>query len=408
MSKGPSVYFPGLNALRFLAAAAVMVTHIELMKLYFGLRNVWVNADAKVSSFPLKHALNGDFDWRAPMVAEAGPLGVVFFFVLSGYLITYLLCAERTQTGSISIKQFYVRRILRIWPLYYFILLLGFFVLPHLAWFEVPRQSAQLNDNFSGNLLFFTIILPNIAYSLYDAIPNIGQAWSIGVEEQFYFIWPLLMLLYGRSWRVIVVFMAAFIGLKMGVLLFEAVYNPEWIGPLKKFLAMSKMENMAMGALGAWWLYHRREKIPKWVFASRVPWVSAIGVLALVYLTPKFVQNGIHLVHGLLFLLIIVNISNRPRGSEVLENRTFDFLGRISYGIYMYHMMIVVLAMHIVRHLLPETKALTPIQNVLLYLGVTALTIGVSAASYYGMEARFVRMKKKFSAVVSGDNAKEV
>src|SRR5688572_30760956 len=96
------VFFKGLNGLRFFAALAVIITHVELMKGVFGLPSYW----------------------QEPFFFDLGGLGVYFFFVLSGFLITYLLLVERRQIGRISIKKFYVRRILRIWPLYYFIMVL--------------------------------------------------------------------------------------------------------------------------------------------------------------------------------------------------------------------------------------------------------------------------------------------
>ncbi len=107
MKKIEKVYFPGLNALRFIAASAVIITHIELLKGFFGLKSFWQN----------------------PLLYNLGGLGVYFFFVLSGFLITYLLLKEKTVLNDIKIKNFYIRRILRIWPLYFFILILGLFVL---------------------------------------------------------------------------------------------------------------------------------------------------------------------------------------------------------------------------------------------------------------------------------------
>src|ERR1044071_5481753 len=91
------IYFPGLNGLRFLAASAVIITHVELLKGVLGLPNHWKN----------------------PVLFNLGGLGVYFFFVLSGFLITYLLLSEKNMTGHISIKKFYFRRIFRIWPIYY-------------------------------------------------------------------------------------------------------------------------------------------------------------------------------------------------------------------------------------------------------------------------------------------------
>ena len=111
-----NVYLPGLNALRFFAAFLVIVTHIELLKGQLGFSNSW----KFLEQFNL------------------GGLGVYFFFVLSGFLITYLLIHEKEKTGTIKIKAFYIRRLLRIWPLYYFITLLAFFILPNFEMMLVP------------------------------------------------------------------------------------------------------------------------------------------------------------------------------------------------------------------------------------------------------------------------------
>lgn len=119
------IYFPNLNGLRFIAAFMVIVYHIEQFLSYFGYQNLT----------------------RNPVIKLIGPLGVELFFVLSGFLITYLILAEEKVTKTISIKDFYIRRILRIWPLYYFVGFLAFFVLPHLAIFNIPIYS----DIFSGN-----------------------------------------------------------------------------------------------------------------------------------------------------------------------------------------------------------------------------------------------------------------
>ncbi len=100
-------FFSGLNSLRFFASLAVVITHIELLKGVFG----------------YKH------NWNTPVFFNLGGLGVYFFFVLSGFLITFLLLKEKELFGEIKIKAFYIRRILRIWPLYYFICVLGFFIL---------------------------------------------------------------------------------------------------------------------------------------------------------------------------------------------------------------------------------------------------------------------------------------
>ena len=109
------VYFPNLNGVRFLAALVVIIHHVEMGKFWFGQPNIYD-----------KSFVGGVF----------GQLGIIMFFVLSGFLITYLLLEEHRKTGTISIKDFYIRRMLRIWPVYYLIVILGFFVFPQISFFR--------------------------------------------------------------------------------------------------------------------------------------------------------------------------------------------------------------------------------------------------------------------------------
>ena len=114
------IYFQNLNGLRFFAALLVIIHHIEQMKNSLGLEN----------------------NWNLPVVLVIGKLGVILFFVLSGFLITYLLLEEERYTQTISIKDFYMRRILRIWPLYFLILLISFFVLTYVPFFYIGNSLA--------------------------------------------------------------------------------------------------------------------------------------------------------------------------------------------------------------------------------------------------------------------------
>src|SRR6266850_3985807 len=93
-----AVHFPGLNGLRFLAALTVVLYH---------------------ASFSFEYAGIPQYDYLVRLNLQTGFLCVVFFFVLSGFLITYLLLAEEAETGEIYVRGFYLRRVLRIWPLYY-------------------------------------------------------------------------------------------------------------------------------------------------------------------------------------------------------------------------------------------------------------------------------------------------
>ncbi|MDP1800300.1 MAG: acyltransferase, partial [Bacteroidota bacterium] len=169
MEGSKNIYFKGLNGLRFFAAFAVIITHIELIKDQMHCPNLY---------------------YTSKMIFELGGLGVVFFFVLSGFLITYLLLKEKELTDTINVKKFYIRRVLRIWPLYFLIVILGFFVLPHFHFMEISFF-AKYNAHLSVfNLVLFLVMLPNLAFAIFKPLPHIGQLWSIGVEEQFYLLWP--------------------------------------------------------------------------------------------------------------------------------------------------------------------------------------------------------------------------
>jgi peptidoglycan/LPS O-acetylase OafA/YrhL len=401
------VYFPGLNGLRFFAAFAVIVTHVELMKKYLGFNNNWYDPGRAITSYPLQHILDGDINWLNPLVAEAGPLGVIFFFVLSGFLITYLLYVERENVGHISVKNFYLRRIFRIWPLYYFLFILGFFVLPNFDFFYVPGQTEELEVNFWGNFWTYLAIFPNLGYSMFQAVPNIGQSWSIGVEEQFYLIWPLLIRFFKKPLHAILWVTVVLLALKAGVVITTRFYSPEWMLVLKKFLAMSKIECMAIGALGAWLLYYKKERLLNLMRSTVAQIASFVGIIALLYLTPAIVQDGVHLVFGVCFLIIILNVSTNPKSLLKLEYKLFNTLGKISYGIYMYHLMIVVFTIHFYKWAMGKENVFTFTDGLLVYLMATVLTIGVSWLSYTYFEHRFIRMKSKFSRVLSGDEAKK-
>ena len=138
-------FFPGLNALRFCAAMAVLLTHVEFVKkvMLHG-DGYWLKIEERIQQSAISSILRdgpqAPIPWLSPFVSFGGYVGVIFFFVLSGFLITYLLLEEKRVSATVAVKKFYMRRILRIWPLYYFLVVLGFVVLPHIDVFRVISQ----------------------------------------------------------------------------------------------------------------------------------------------------------------------------------------------------------------------------------------------------------------------------
>ncbi len=378
------VYFPGLNGLRFFAALAVLVTHVELLKGNQGYSNVWKN----------------------PFIFQAGGLGVVFFFVLSGFLITYLLFREESATGTISVKDFYLRRIFRIWPLYYFVTVLVFFLLPSFEFFQLPYYTHHFEQNFDSALWMYVFMLPNLAMAMFPPVPLGGQLWSIGVEEQFYLMWPALIKYARKALRTILITGVVVIGVK-GMIwgLYQSGMTYWWLEVLKSFLAMSKLECMVIGGIGAYWLFTDRLSILRPLFDKRVQAMAYLLIPLMIWVLPDAVQDVGHLLFSCCFLIIILNVSSNQGSLVKLEHKVLNYLGKISYGIYMYHFIAILIVLKGLEY--TEVRGVSPeAWNVLVYAGSILLTIMMSGLSYAFFEKPFLKLKVRFSRVISGDFSK--
>ena len=360
------IYFPGLNGLRFLSALAVIITHVELMQDKLGLENSWSNL----------------------LIRNLGVIGVSFFFVLSGFLITYLMIEERDRFKSFSVKSFYLRRIFRIWPLYFLILILGFFILPNFTY--VPFFSENLEINFLSNLIIYLFIFPNIALSIFPAVPLIGQSWSIGVEEQFYLIWPIIFKFFKNFNLILLIkLLFLFVFMKFVFLLFSLQIDSNWLLVVKKNLAMLKFENMIIGAMGAV-IMKKKDRYIKYVLNNMALFFSVTGIFLSLYIIPNYLRDGLHILHALFFIIVILNVSSNPSSFLKLENKLLNFLGRISYGIYMYHLIVIYFTIKVLEIYDINSK-------LLLYTLSILITCIVSYISYIIFEKRFLNLKDKFA-----------
>jgi peptidoglycan/LPS O-acetylase OafA/YrhL len=337
------------------------------------------------------------------LIFELGSLGVIFFFVLSGFLITYLLLQEKKVTQTIAVKKFYLRRILRIWPLYYFIVLLGFLVLPHFHFLDNPYLNRFLDNNFGPNFVLYLLFLPNLAFSIYAAVPHIGQTWSIGVEEQFYLLWPLIVKHSKNILRALCLVIGILIVLKIIVLMLcKQMPDNSALKIIKPFLAMTKMESMAIGGIGAYYLFNGHPKI-KLLFSNILLIASLVTIVVLVYFTPAIIQDGIYLVYSVLFLIIILNVSSNPGCIIKLENKIFRVLGNISYGIYMYHLIVIALVFAFLKRIGFSIND-GFVSQLTVYSLTILLTILISWLSYSYFEKWFLNLKHRFTIIKSGSN----
>ena len=381
MKESSKIYFPGLNGLRFYAALAVIITHIELMKGKLGFINIW----------------------NEPIIHQLGVKGVSFFFVLSGFLITYLLLIERQNTNRISLKDFYLRRILRIWPLYFFILILGFFVFPYFSFFDIPYFTDHFEEDYFWNLVFYVLIFPNLAFSIFNAVPLIGQSWSIGVEEQFYILWPIILKLKKTlTFKFLISILFLLILFKAGILLASYFSDSQMMQYVKKFAAMAKFENMVIGGIGALIIKNKIQYLLDFIKTPIILLFSISFIFISIYIFPDYVLDGIHLINSFLFLIIIINVSTNPDSFLKLENRIYKLLGKISYGIYMYHLIVIFIVIKSMIYF-GYTNFSSLKANIVLYVFSIGITIVISHFSYNYFEGYFLKMKGKYTSIRSGD-----
>ncbi len=382
--EGRPIHFPGLNGVRFFAAFAVMIYHVEVFKTFSGVKS----------------------EVTHPFWQVLGPQGVVCFFVLSGFLITYLLLEEQGRRGRIDLRKFYLRRILRIWPLYYFVLVLGF----ALAWPLAARLGfpEAISRPLAPQIALYAALLPNLSWVAFGTIPFVNPLWSVGVEEQFYLIWPALL----RGLRrrvvpllsgVIALLVAARIGLPaMATTLHPAgVLSPSWEIGLAFFDTL-KLECMAIGGLLAQLVHADRKRVLA-TLRHPVAQVLSMGFVVIALWTGARLGAVDNIVWGGAFGVLILNVATNPRSLLTLEHPLLERLGRISYGLYLYHSFAEAGVLLLLRRLMESGQiALSYFTfNVLLYGASIALTIAVASVSYRYLEKPFLDMKPRFTVVPS-------
>lgn len=360
-------YRPELDLLRFFSFLAVFAVHTLTYPVdYLVKRHVPVLL-AKIA---------------LPFV-YGGAFGVDLFFVLSAYLITDLLLREKQQFGHLNIRAFYMRRILRIWPLYYVFI-------ATVVIFPALDLAHQFRPQF---LIPFLLFVGNWSFVLLGWPASIiVPLWSVSVEEQFYLLWPPLVARLTRE-RIVV---AAWIMVASAnaVRVYEIVISHStavhlWANTLAHLDSLAAGIGMAVLMRG---------RVPDWRIGNRL--VLAVAAVLLFALRGYFVGEmktpqslgdvlgyPVVVVGCCLFLISFLGLRVRVP--------FLTYLGKISYGLYVYHM----LAVRLAERMLPEAGGVVHIVERLLL--ALSLTIVISAVSYSVIEKPFLKLKRRFTFVDS-------
>jgi peptidoglycan/LPS O-acetylase OafA/YrhL len=377
-ASAPKLFFPNLDGLRFFCFLAVFFFHA-------------FSADLEV--------IKADPVWNFVKLRlfGNGSLGVSFFFVLSGYLITTLLLAEKAYAGKINVPMFYLRRVLRIWPLFYACVAFGFLVFPLL------KSALGQPGHEPANPLSFIFFFNNIdAIRIRPDSSLLSVLWSVAVEEQFYIFWPLLIAFVPERWLT-----PTFWGIIGGSFVFRALNAHQPL--VLHFHTFSCIGDMAFGGWAALLTRAPDSPVRQWIRnLSRPSLMLLYAALAalLLFRAELFESVAVlipfdRLVCALVFALVILEQNYAERSLFKMSNfPRLSRLGQLTYGLYCLHFVGLLASMIILKKLgLNQTLWHEMLLDPALSL---AIAIGVAWLSYRFFESPFLRLKDRFAVITKG------
>ncbi|HMR98051.1 MAG TPA: acyltransferase [Anaerolineales bacterium] len=364
MESKPRFYLPELDGLRFIAFLLVFIHNAP-----------------SISSSKIWTALH-----------EYGWVGVDLFFCLSGFLITKLLLEEYQKIQAIKIRFFYVRRMLRILPLYFFFVATTYLV-------------AFASNNIGKNPIFHISALvflgDNFATAFVSPNPlfHTVHLWTISYEAQFYLFAPWFILFFGGSKEKAQRMLLSLLllgNIVRAILIYQ--HTPH---PMIYVLPVTHFESILAGvALGLGFFDSILNKLKDWMLL-----LIGITCFGLVINLPNIETIGWHLILtytlagiGSVFIVLSVMKERPSPRSNFLYNKYFVKLGKVSYSLYIYHLVCLVIADRIVRLILPITSANYSITMAIIGL---ILTISFAHISYRWIEKPFLRLKERFAVIPS-------
>jgi len=377
-------YVPQLDGLRFLAFFLVFISH----------------APSAVPFFQNYPTLSSFID----LIQQNGWVGVDLFLVLSSYLIFSLLLNEKSSTGSVSIGGFYIRRALRIWPLYFPYLFFSLFLYKIVGFASLPDRVIVEHS------LPFMFFMGNFSYAYFanDIKPVMsGHLWTVCLEEQFYLFCPIIIYHLNMSSikkAILIALLIIIFCVSWRIYMYQTQipYPMVWTNPL------CRGDPFVVGGVLALCNHYR----PHWIsfFKSRLAIaVGLFGLAALMYTQISRPLFGgeypmvwqLVLSAAICCCILLSALISRDIAS-LFSLPALRFLGKISYGLYVFH----IPAIYIVGKLIRDHTGDLSIKHPELFWftltgGILLATICVSAISYYCYERRFIRLKTRYEVIPS-------
>ena len=371
-------HFAGLDGLRFISISFVVLHHLFTFKTNFGFTG---------------------FDY--PILWRIGFYGIQFFFMGSGFLITYLLLSEYANYGKISLKNFFLRRILRIWPGYYLLIVPALLFALHSSFFRIPGiTDAYLNTTYEKSNLFYFSFLPHVQPFFYPTGPYVHHTYTIGIEEQFYVLWGLAFFFFRRwmqGWFIALLILCPL----LNVLHYWINAHPEakagskglsYLSSGITYIQYSRFSTFAIGSLFGSAYFHQK----KWIYIFKNRWVQVAvyfvltASIAFELSIPFIDYEYISFIMGCVMLMATFKKESLVNYS----NKFISYLGKISYGIYLFHIFAIVLACKFAKAFFESEKNFAV--TMLLCFVTLTLSVVFGALSYHYFEVYFLKLKERF------------
>ncbi|HEY1161223.1 MAG TPA: acyltransferase [Terracidiphilus sp.] len=303
-----------------------------------------------------------------------GWAGVNLFFVLSGFLITSILLEARGKPRYF--RNFYVRRALRIWPVYVLLLALVYLEAP---WFIGPTVSTAIKTAPWLAYIFFVQNLFHLALP-----PAIGPTWSLAIEEQYYFLWAPMVRFLRRPWMLLAVLTGALVASPL-----LRLANFHWMTLTNTLI---HLDGIALGSLLALGLYTLALSRRVWFWIGLAAFVLGIAAAATVAGGTAFLDSALAAGFAGAVLAAIASTGARNPLNAVLRRGPLAFYGRISYGLYMIHILVFIyfgwFDLRMDRFGMAGNLAVVAFR--------LAASTALASALWYGFESQILKLKRYF------------
>ena len=374
ISNKDKIYFQHLDVVRFLAAFMIVILHAyEAWNGWFGhLPLLSSNNTKEFSTIGVYIDL---------FIRNLG-IGVDIFFVISGFLITYILLEEKKRFGRISIFKFMVRRSLRIWPLYFFIIALAPFLV---AWVNKNPPDYLYNLLFLNN--FNGIQTQRWTYPF-------GHFWSICVEEHFYIVWPFIIALIPKKRLLPTFYLLIF-----GSILFRiwTLHTSDHVWYELFLHTISRVDVIIIGAIGA---YYYSEKKFEFKLSRNlrvlllVVLVLALSIESVALWNTAFLAGFKKYFYVIIFSVLLLDFNLNTNYKHLIPNKSiFHYLGKVSYGIYMYSNVLLLIVIKKIMWVYEIKSAFA------FFAIIFTLSIVIPIISYELFEKHILKLNKFFRVI---------